>query len=295
MRHKYSLWWADYSFSLGRIYQYCSHSCSARPSHDLSHQVQKRLSESSSISSPSQVFSSSPPMDGSSPRYIYMYLHVYTSPTQGGKYSPSLEDDPGGGNYCLHTCSLTDIYNYTNARILTSCMAVNHKGGAHRVSVLHPWPTTVLQVLKSQHSEEWKKAMMDEINLWLKNQMWKKLPPRGTSFEHKWIFKIKVKSSGEIEHFKARLVAKGASQTYGMDYHETFVSIARPRAFELYSPLWVPMVFIWYRLILNQHTLMLLFMMSFLWICLLGLKKNLITCFQIVKGWSVEFEKGCMA
>lgn len=128
MRQKYTLWWADYSFSLGRIYQYCSHSCSARPSHDLSHQVQKRLLESSSISSPSQVFSSSPPMDGSSP------ATYDTSPAQGRKYSPSLEDDPGGGNYYLHTCSLTDIYNHTNcnARMLTSCMAVNHKGGAHR-------------------------------------------------------------------------------------------------------------------------------------------------------------------
>ena len=42
-----------------------------------------------------------------------------------------------------------------------------------------------------------------------------------------WISKIKTCSDGSTKCYKARLVAKGFTQEYGVDYEETFASVAR--------------------------------------------------------------------
>jgi hypothetical protein len=43
----------------------------------------------------------------------------------------------------------------------------------------------------------------------------------------KWVFKIKTKSNGLVELYKACLVVKGFQQTQGVDYDETFASVAQ--------------------------------------------------------------------
>ncbi|KAL6331168.1 hypothetical protein AAG906_009596 [Vitis piasezkii] len=43
----------------------------------------------------------------------------------------------------------------------------------------------------------------------------------------KWIFTLKYKVDGSLERHKTRLLAKGYTQTYGVDYQETFALVAK--------------------------------------------------------------------
>ena len=75
----------------------------------------------------------------------------------------------------------------------------------------------------------WQIAMKEERDALSKNHTWDlvTLPPGKSMVGCKWIYKIKTRSDGSIEHYKARLVAKGFTQEYGIDYEETFASVAR--------------------------------------------------------------------
>lgn len=53
------------------------------------------------------------------------------------------------------------------------------------------------------------------------------LPKGKTTVGCKWVFTVKYNSDGSLERYKTRLVAKGFTQTYGIDYLETFAPMAK--------------------------------------------------------------------
>jgi Reverse transcriptase (RNA-dependent DNA polymerase) len=77
--------------------------------------------------------------------------------------------------------------------------------------------------------KNWVNAMNDELDALKRNQTWDlvKLPNGKQTVRCRWIYKIKYKSDGTLERYKARLVAKGYTQTYGVDYKETFAPVAK--------------------------------------------------------------------
>ncbi|CAL5365935.1 unnamed protein product [Camellia sinensis] len=76
---------------------------------------------------------------------------------------------------------------------------------------------------------EWQTAISEEMKALEKNHTGEVmgLPKGKTTVGCKWVFTVKYNSDGSLERYKARLVAKGFTQTYGIDYLETFAPVAK--------------------------------------------------------------------
>ena len=70
---------------------------------------------------------------------------------------------------------------------------------------------------------------MEEIRALKKNETWEVMTlPRGKKpVDYKWVFIVKYKVDGIVERYKACLVAKGFTQTYDINYTETFAPVAK--------------------------------------------------------------------
>lgn len=87
-------------------------------------------------------------------------------------------------------------------------------------------PKTAEEALKSERCT---KAMEEEIKALTKSGTWEKcqLPEGKKTVGCRWVFTIKHKPDGTTERYKVCLVAKGYTQTYRIDYLETFSLAAK--------------------------------------------------------------------
>lgn len=71
--------------------------------------------------------------------------------------------------------------------------------------------------------------MVEEYNSIIWNSVWDVVPrPANKSVvSSRWLYKVKQVADGSVEKHKARFVGQGFSQVEGIDYDETFATVAR--------------------------------------------------------------------
>ncbi|GKD16364.1 retrotransposon protein, putative, ty1-copia subclass, partial [Tanacetum coccineum] len=96
-------------------------------------------------------------------------------------------------------------------------------------------PANYKAALLDLEYKKWLDAMNVEMQSMKDNDVWVlvELPPNARTIGSKWLFKKKTNMDGAVYVFKARLVAKGFTQTYGVDYEETFSPVADIRAIRI--------------------------------------------------------------
>ena len=109
--------------------------------------------------------------------------------------------------------------------VSTHRLSESNKSFVNQLSIV-AIPNSVQEALADPR---WKAAMNEEMKSLQKNETWElvECPPGKKPVGCRWIYTVKYKADGSIERFKARLVAKGYTQTYGIDYTETFAPVAK--------------------------------------------------------------------
>ena len=131
-----------------------------------------------------------------------------------GSLAPALSDDHAQDIPPRHSTRVRSIPAHLLDYYCYTALATLHEPHTYREASTNPL---------------WQIVMKKELDVLSKNHTWDlvTLPPGKSVVGCKWIYKIKTRSDGSIERYKARLVAKGFTQEYGIDYEETFASVAR--------------------------------------------------------------------
>ena len=97
-------------------------------------------------------------------------------------------------------------------------------------------PKTVYEAKQGDDWDQWHRAMKDEVKALQDNETWNLVrPPTNRDvIPGKWVYKVKLGPSGQVDKYKARYMAKGFKQVEGLDYFETFAPTLSQRHSGLY-------------------------------------------------------------
>ena len=136
---------------------------------------------------------------------------------------PSNNGWPIAINKGVRECTKTKLYPLSNY------VSYNQVSPEYNRVIQALMTVSVLRnVREAMLSAEWKKAMDEEMEALEQSNTWEMVPlPVGKKIVGSWwVFTIKYHSDRSIARYKARLVAQGYTQSYGIDYFETFAPVA---------------------------------------------------------------------
>lgn len=91
-------------------------------------------------------------------------------------------------------------------------------------------PKTMTEALQGPQREHWLRAIHSELRSLLNKGTWRmldRIQAHNKPLTVKWVFKVKTDEEGGLDRFKARLVVRGFEQQAGIDYYQTFASVAK--------------------------------------------------------------------
>jgi transposase InsO family protein len=90
-------------------------------------------------------------------------------------------------------------------------------------------PATLEETMRGPDWHLWKPGFLKELESLRRLNVWEVVDkPEGANVVGtKWSLRLKHDAEGNIKEYRARLVAQGFSQTFGVDYEETFSPITR--------------------------------------------------------------------
>ncbi|GJZ26430.1 retrotransposon protein, putative, ty1-copia subclass, partial [Tanacetum coccineum] len=114
------------------------------------------------------------------------------------------------------------------------CLCLKIEVEEHSLGDLNE-PTNYKAALLDPESDKWLDAMNAEIQSMKDNQVWRLVDPSPNckTVGSKWLFKKKTDMDGNVHTYKSCLVAKSFTQTYEVDYEETFSPVADIRAIRI--------------------------------------------------------------
>ena len=87
-------------------------------------------------------------------------------------------------------------------------------------------PTSVQEALKD---DNWVRAMNEEMGALERNETQEivERPKDKKEVGYRWIYTVKYQADGTLDRYKARFIAKEYTQTYWIDYEQTFAPVAK--------------------------------------------------------------------
>ena len=121
-----------------------------------------------------------------------------------------------------------NVRRSTRPSIPPKKLEIKPKAKSYVLAVSGREPETYNDAMHSDESLNWISAIKSELASIKENGVWDVVKRSGQkTVGTRWIFKIKLDSKNNPVRYKARLVAKGYSQSFGVDYNETFAPVVK--------------------------------------------------------------------